>query len=107
VYSGQLTKYETDEKGMTNIRDFSERELKEIISEAIQSLTVEKQQTIAEQAIVGENQEERWINQEKQQLIVIFENEAWNIYFGLNLDATFDTYEEAEEYLTEDGFHRV
>jgi hypothetical protein len=107
VYSAQLTKYETDEKGMTNIRDFSERELKEIISESIQSLTVVKQQTLTEQAIVGENQEERWINQEKQQLIVIFENEAWNIYFGLNLDATFDTYEEAEEYLTEDGFHRV
>jgi hypothetical protein len=107
VYSGQLTKYETDEKGMTNIRNFSEKDLNEIISESIQSLTVVKQQTIAEQAIVGENQEERWINQEKQQLIVIFENEAWNIYFGLNLDATFDTYEEAEEYLLEDGFHRV
>jgi hypothetical protein len=107
VYSGQLTKYEKDDKGMTNIRNFSEKELKDILSEVIQSLTTVKLQTIAEQAIVGENQEEKWINQEKQQLIVIFENEAWNIYFGLNLDASFDTYGEAEEFLIEEGFHRV
>lgn len=107
VYSGQLTKYEKDDKGMTNIRDFSEKELEEIISEAIQSLTAVEQKTIAEQAIVGESPEERWINQEKQQLILIFENESWNIYFGLNLDETFDTYKEAEEYLIEEGFHKV
>lgn len=106
VYTGQLTNYDKDEKGMTNIRNFSEKELKEIISEAIQSLSDVKPQTIAEQAIVGENQEERWINQEKQQLLLIFENDAWNIYFGLNLEETFDTYEEAKEFLIEEGFLR-
>jgi hypothetical protein len=107
VYSGQLSKYEKDEKGMTNIRNFSAVELKEIIAEAIQSLAAVKQQTITEQAIVGDNHEQRWVNQENQQLILIFENDAWNIYFGLNLDETFDTYGEAEEFLTEEGFHRV
>jgi hypothetical protein len=107
VYTGQLAKYDKDETGMTNIRNFSENELKEIISEAIRSLTVDNPQSIAEQAIVGENQEERWINQEKQQLLLILENDAWNIYFGLNLDETFDTYKEAEEFLIEEGFHRI
>lgn len=104
VYTGQLSKYDKDEKGMTNIRNFSEKELKEIISEAIHSLSVVNPQTIAEQAIVGENQEERWVNQEKQQLLLIFENDAWNIYFGLNLEETFDTYQEAKEFLIEEGF---
>lgn len=107
VFSGQLLSYEKDDKGMTNIRDFSAEELKKIIAEAIQSLTVVKQQPIAEQAIIGDQQEERWVNKAKDQLLLIYENEAWNIYFGLNLDATFDTYGEAEEFLREDGFHRV
>lgn len=107
VYSGQLSAYEKDDKGMTNIRDFSAEELKKIIGEAIQSLTVDRQQPIAEQAIIGDQQEERWINKEKQQLLLIYENDAWNIYFGLNLDATFDTYGEAEEFLREEGFRRI
>ena len=107
VFSGQLLSYEKDDKGMTNIRDFSAEELKKIIAEAIQSLTVVKQQPIAEQAIIGDQQEERWVNKAKDQLLLIYENEAWNIYFGLNLDATFDTYGEAEEFLREEGFHRV
>jgi hypothetical protein len=107
VFSGQLLSYEKDDKGMTNIRDFSAEELKKIIAEAIQSLTVVKQQPIAEQAIIGDQKEERWVNKAKDQLLLIYENEAWNIYFGLNLDATFDTYGEAEEFLREEGFHRV
>ncbi|MCQ6277704.1 hypothetical protein [Bacillus sp. EB600] len=107
VFSGQLLGYEQDDKGMTNIRDFSAEELKKIIAEAIQSLTVVKQPPIAEQAIIGDQQEERWVNKAKDQLLLIYENEAWNIYFGLNLDATFDTYGEAEEFLREEGFHRV
>jgi hypothetical protein len=107
VYTGQLTKYDKDEKGLTNIRNFSEKELKEIISDAIHSLSIVNPQSIVEQAIVGENQEERWINKNQQQLIVVLENDAWNIYFGLNLDETFDTYEEARDFLIEEGFHRV
>src|SRR4051812_47527979 len=62
VFSGQLLSYEKDDKGMTNIRDFSAEELKKIIAEAIQSLTVVKQQPITEQAIIGDQQEERWVN---------------------------------------------
>jgi hypothetical protein len=107
VYTGLLPKYDKDEKGMTNIRNFSAEELEVIIKKTILSLQEDHKQTIEEQAIVGDSQEQRWVNEEKQQLLLIFENDAWNIYYGLNLDATFDTYGEAEEYLVEDGFHRL
>lgn len=106
VYAGHLSSYETDEKGMVNIRDFSPEELNKVISESIQGLLpVEK--SIEEEAIIGNQVEERWVDEEKNHLIVINENDSWNIYFGLNLDATFDTYEEAEEFLISEGFHRV
>lgn len=106
VYAGHLQNYETDEKGMVNIRDFSAADLKQLIQESIQSLSpIEK--SVAEEAIIDNQVEERWVNEEKDHLILINENDAWNIYFGLNLDATYDTYEEAEEFLKEEGFHRV
>ncbi|MGX6444159.1 hypothetical protein ACWM35_13160 [Neobacillus sp. K501] len=106
VYAGYLENYDTDEKGMVNIRDFSAEELKKLIEESIQSLSpIEK--SAAELAIIDNQQEERWVNEDKDHLILINENDTWNIYFGLNLDATFDTYEEAEEFLKEEGFHRV
>lgn len=106
VYAGHLSSYETDDKGMVNIRDFSAEELKLLIKESIQRLSpVEK--SIAEEAIIGDQVEERWIDKEKNHLILINENDAWNIYFGLNLDESFDTYDEAIDYLKEEGFHRV
>lgn len=106
VYAGNLPAYETDEKGMVNIRDFSKDELKYLIMESIQSLLpVEK--TIAEEAIIGNQVEERWVDNAMNHLIVINENDTWNIYFGLNLEESFDTYGEAEEFLIEEGFQRV
>jgi hypothetical protein len=106
VYAGNLPAYETDEKGMVNIRDFSKDELKYLIMESIQSLLpVEK--TIAEEAIIGNQVEERWVDNDMNHLIVINENDTWNIYFGLNLEESFDTYGEAEEFLIEEGFQRV
>ncbi|MEH7075329.1 hypothetical protein [Neobacillus drentensis] len=105
VYAGQLENYDTDEKGMVNIRDFSEDELRQLLKQSIHSLSpVEK--TAGEEAIIGEAQEERWVDSENNQLILIEENESWNIYFGMNLDATYDTYEEAEAFLREEGFTR-
>lgn len=106
IYAGHLESYDTDEKGMVNIRDLSEEKIKRLLRESIQALSlVEK--TTNEEAIIGNQIEERWVDEEKNHLIIINENDAWNIYFGLNLDATFDTYEEAEAFLKEEGFHRV
>ncbi|MEH6955677.1 hypothetical protein [Neobacillus drentensis] len=105
VYAGMLENYDTDEKGMVNIRDFSEEQLRKVLKKSIQALSpVEK--TTTEEAIIGDSKEERWVDSEKNLLVLINENDSWNIYFGLNLDASFDTYEEAETFLQEEGFTR-
>jgi hypothetical protein len=105
VFAGHLSNYDTDEKGMVNIRDLSEEQLRKLLKQSIQSLSpIEK--TSAEEAIIGDSKEERWINSENNLLVLIEENESWNIYFGLNLDASFETYEEAEAFLEEEGFTR-
>jgi hypothetical protein len=106
VYAAQLPAYDTDDKGMVNIRDISAEELQKLIKDSIQALSP-IEQTLAEQAIIGNQVEERWVDEEKNHLILINENDSWNIYFGLNLEASYDTYEEAEAFLTEEGFHRV
>jgi hypothetical protein len=103
VYAGQLDNYDTDEKGLVNIRDFTEDQLRNLLKEAIQSLSPFEKST-GEEAIIGDSKEERWVDSEKNLLILVEENESWNIYFGLNLDNTFDTYEEAEAFLREEGF---
>lgn len=105
VYAGRISQYQTDSKGMVNIRDYSEEELKKLIRESINSLSaVEK--PIEEEAIIGDNEEERWVNEENQVLLLVNEDEIWNIYFGLNLEETFATREEAEIFLVEEGFRR-
>jgi hypothetical protein len=105
VYAGRLSGYETDGKGMVNIRDFSADELKKVLRESILSLSAEEI-PVEEAAIIGDNQEERWVNEENEVLLLINEDDIWNIYFGLNLEETFDTYEEAEVFLVEEGFRR-
>jgi hypothetical protein len=106
VYAGNLEGHNTDDKGMVNIRDFSEDELKQLIKDSIRSLTpIDPSST--EAAIIGDQEEERWVDNENNQLIVINENDAWNIYFGLNLDESFDTYGEAESFLKEEGFRKL
>ncbi|MGG1401216.1 hypothetical protein ABE288_25865 [Bacillus salipaludis] len=106
VYAGRIPNYKTDDKGMVNIRDYSAEDLKQLIKDAITSLSaVEK--PFAEAAIIGDLEEERWVNKENETLLLINEDETWNIYFGLNLEETFSTYEEAEVFLVEEGFRRA
>jgi len=105
VYADELKEYDTDNKGMVNIRDFSEAELREIIGKSIQSLvpnTIEEK-TIAEESV----EEEEWINSENNALLLLQEEGFWNIYAGVNLENSFSSYEEACEYLKEEGFNKV
>ena len=87
--------YDFDHKGMVNIRDFTENQLRKIIQQSIASLS-EKEPV-----------EETWINDEKQILTLISDFDLWNIYAGEMLDGTFPTYNGAANYLEEEGFRRL
>lgn len=90
VYAERIGEYETDKKGMVNIRDFTEVELRNIIREAIESLSPQKPET--------------WVNDENHTLTLINEYDLWNVYAGDLLDGTFPTYNAAINYLEEEGF---
>ena len=103
VYAGHLDNYDTDDKGMVNIRDFSAEQLRRILTESIAGLS-QQEKSINEEAIIGDLKEERWVNEEGNVLVLLYESEVWNIYFGLNLDESFDTYEEAIDFMRAEGF---
>lgn len=100
VYAGRLEGYETDDKGFTNIAEFSEEQLRTIIAASIDSLRGDAD---------GESEpalEEIWRNEKRQTLELKYDEEdaMWYVYAGLNLDGAFDSYEEAVDYLKEEGF---
>ncbi|HEY4554258.1 MAG TPA: hypothetical protein VIG80_13795 [Bacillaceae bacterium] len=101
VYAQYLDGYVTDEKGMVNIRDFSAGNLKRIIRESIESLSSSDEKESDEPAF-----REEWINENKQILVLMEEYDMWNVYAGLNLDGTFNSYGEAAAYLDEEGFRK-
>lgn len=103
VYAELLESYAFDQKGMVNIRDFAADELKSIIQQSIASLSPN---STAEAAIIEDNEEERWINSENHTLLLVNEDDMWNVYAGLNLDGTFLSYNEAAQYLQEEGFRK-
>lgn len=100
VYSELIKGYKSDEKGMTNIRDFSEEELKTIIRKSIESLSHEDEE------MQIEFQEEVWVNGDQHTLTLVLEDEMWNVYAGSMLDGTFPSLNEARQYLEEEGFQK-
>ena len=98
VFVGDLLRYEhvANEKGLVNIRDFDEQQLREIIEDSIQYLSEE----VEEQ----EPSIEIWHSREGVQLQLAFEQRSWNVYHGGNLEEAFGTYDAAKEYLLEEGF---
>ncbi|MBM6619445.1 hypothetical protein [Bacillus suaedaesalsae] len=100
VYSELLEGFSSDEKGMTNIRDFSEEDLRAIIKKSIESLS-----NYEEEAQIDFD-EEIWINSEKHTLTLIYEEGMWNVYAGSMLDGTFPSLNEARQYLEEEGFRK-
>jgi len=105
VYAGELQDVRSDDKGLVNIRDLTAEELRSLIERSIRSLSGSG---AGASASIGQAKEERWNNGKGQTLELKFEDEdqMWYIYSGLNLDATFDTYAEAKEYLEDEGFER-
>ncbi|PGL67909.1 hypothetical protein [Bacillus sp. AFS055030] len=98
VYAEGIKGYKTNEKGMVNIREFTEDELRTVLTKSIESLSTEP---IYEE---DEEVEEIWVNANGQTLKLVSEMDMWNVYAGENLDGTFNSYGEACEYLDEEGF---
>ncbi|EMA6345186.1 hypothetical protein ACO11K_004071 [Bacillus cytotoxicus] len=103
VYASGVSGYKTDDKGMVNIRDFSADELRTLIQKAIERLSHNPEEIVVQAAPV---KEEEWQNEDGHTLTLIHEDDMWNVYAGLNLDGTFNSYPEAAEYLDEEGFSR-
>lgn len=87
--------YTIDSKGMVNIRDFTEQELRKVIEQSIASLSESRPF------------EETWINAENQTLLLKDDFNSWNIYAGDMLDGTYATYNAAADYLQQEGFRRL
>jgi len=106
VFAEYIKGYSTDNKGMVNIRDYAKEELVSIIKQSIHSLTpvLKAKEDSAE---VRTNVEECWSDAENHTLILINEDEMWNVYTGKNLEESFGAYNEAKQYLEEEGFERI
>lgn len=109
VYAGLLPDVETDAKGFVNIRDLPADELRELIRRAIEALSGLEKAAGAPMSLASSGQAAGkmwWKGPNQQRLSLFYEDELWYIYSGPNLESAFETYEEAEEYLREEGFVR-
>ena len=97
VFVGDLLKYEKEasDKGLVNIRDYSEQALREIIADSIEYLSEE----MDDEPII-----EIWTDRSRTELELVYENRSWNVYHNNNSEEAFGTREAAVEYLREEGF---
>jgi hypothetical protein len=108
VYAEHIPHTSTDDKGFVNIRDFATDELRALIQASIASLSGNGASTAVD-AVIPELEaegilEERWTDAEGQLLVLLLEDDLWNVYTGANLEMAFETYKEAKQYLQEEGF---
>lgn len=99
VYVAGILGYDADERGLINVREASEEELRKTITDAIAALA---QEEVEEQAV-----EQHWANAAGEKLVLMEELGAWNLYHGLNLEDSFGDYAEAVAYLKEEQFKQV
>ena len=97
-----MTGYQTNDKGMVNIRDFTEKALRSTIRKSILPSFLSKR-------IQRMSQKKKlWINENTVTLTILKEGEIWNVYAEDNiLDGTFNSYRQATQYLDEEGFSRI
>ncbi|MED2974516.1 hypothetical protein SAMN05428981_10519 [Bacillus sp. OV194] len=107
VYAGHLPRGKKNEKGMVNIRDYSADELINLVQKSMNYLLEEKGNS-EEESNPSEPEKENWIGGvDHEKLLLVHEDELWNIYAGLNLEAAFESYKEAHDYLVEEGFQKI
>lgn len=102
VFVADLPGYNVNDKGLVNIREASEAELRAAIADSIRYLSDKPEDEVIEQTPLPEEQE--WQNREGQTLLLVHEDLLWNVYTGLNLEESFESFKEAERYLLEEGF---
>lgn len=90
VYVGDLPGYEPDSRGLHNIRLATEEELTQAIADSIRLLTTPYEPV-----------EEVWVDERGNELVLLEELDAWNIYFEEQLEDSFGDYQEALDYLAE------
>ncbi|MBO1004016.1 hypothetical protein [Pseudogracilibacillus auburnensis] len=100
VFIGDLPQYNADQRGLVNIREATEDELRSMIEDSIQYLS----ESDPDDEVEDNNLEQEWRNSEGQILILAHEDERWNIYTGLNLEESFGSKEDAQTYLKDEGF---
>ncbi|MFS0918927.1 hypothetical protein [Brevibacillus sp. 179-C 1.1 NHS] len=103
VFAAFLKGYQKDDKGYVNIRDFSADELRKVVEASIQSLSV-KREAPPKATNEAEQLEQTWVDKQNRTLLLQQEDALWNVYHGMNLEASFESYVEAEQYLIEEGF---
>lgn len=99
VYVADLPGYDADSRGLVNIREATEEELRETIKTSIEMLSEEE---VEEPTI-----EQVWKNAEGVELKLVEEDGAWNIYHGQNLEESFGNYGYAQNYLKDEQFKLV
>ncbi|ATF15635.1 hypothetical protein HPY28_28560 [Brevibacillus sp. HB1.2] len=103
VFAAFLKGYQKDDKGYVNIRDFSADELRKVVEASIQSLSI-KREPAPKATGEAEQLEQTWVDKQNRTLLLQQEDALWNVYHGMNLEASFESYVEAEQYLIEEGF---
>lgn len=107
VFAGLIGDHDTDDKGFVNVRDFTEARLREIVAASIRSLSSGGEAAPSKPVSAASAQstgDEIWTDGDGQELILRFEDETFFIYSGSSLEMAFETREESEEYLAEEGF---
>ena len=99
VYVEGVPGYDTDDRGLVNVREATEEELRKTIADSIALLSEEEAEELAV--------EETWVNSEGVELKLVEEEGAWNIYHGLNLEESFSNYGYAQGYLKDEQFTQV
>ncbi|MGO4545223.1 hypothetical protein AB4Z29_10515 [Paenibacillus sp. 2TAB23] len=109
VFAGLVPGVATDDKGLVNIRDFTEEQLRAIIEKSISSLAIAPPEKPESKKKKKKKPplEQKWIGPDDAVLTLLFEEDLWYLYADLNLESAFETYEEAEQYLEEEQFTRA
>lgn len=112
VFAGLIGGYEPDDKGFVNVRDFTEEQLREIVEASIRSLApgadsaARSPKPAQAAAVPAAPDDEIWTDGSGQELILKLEDETYFVYSGASLEMAFETLDEANEYLAEEGFSR-